>query len=141
MCLEVPRRAPRPLAVAGEYLLPLPAGLRPSQLTQTTESLSFRRSGCLEWPGNGTTAMVSMRFTMGHSLSSGAHFCLRFHISTIRGTLWCAILAACNGRIIHSPLVVCVSVGPMEAERGEERGREAMCVEKRSVWKNFRLID
>ena len=33
MCLEVPRRAPRPLAVAGECLPPLPAGSRPSQLT------------------------------------------------------------------------------------------------------------
>jgi hypothetical protein len=38
MCIELPRRAPRPPAVARECLPPVPAGLRPSQLTKSTES-------------------------------------------------------------------------------------------------------
>ena len=83
----------------------------------------------------------SIRFTMGHSLSTGAHSSLLHHFSTIRGALWSALHAASNGRIIRLPLVVCVSVGPMEAERGEERGREAMCVEKEVCGRKFRLIN
>ena len=137
--LEVPQRAHRPLAVACECALPVPAGPHPSQLTQNTDASSFCRCGLFQWSFRGLAPTLSSALHYVCSPCFAAHFFPRSVTHTIRGSLESAFCAACAGRPINLSSVVCVCVGLMEAGREEERWTEAMCVNDRSAWKIFLL--
>ena len=72
----------------------------------------------LQWFGE------KLSMALGHSFlcSMTSHAHALYSLVAIRGAIGCYAYATCFGRTLLSRIVACVSVGPMETERGEERG-------------------
>ena len=121
-CNELPRRAPRLLAVARWCAPPLPASSHSSLLTVSADSCSRGRLWSTTKVIPYINGGLSHRFMTSASPSEASRAHALAWSRTIRGAFGRFIYAACDRLMRLYACVHLCSVGPME--RGEERGEE-----------------